>query len=255
MTTVTEKNPFTTKLAHEVKETDNLLTSCETLRAHRYRILMRKWRRSEHSSEVSGIYRSLSSDWLRSVRSTGHAGQIRQSAAQSQLRELRQRAPLTAKVHWTVCWPFAMLALCRWRPLKSPFFWPEACFPKWRPDIEPFFWPILKTTGIFRWAEFRWARRSTNPKHVCAHGHNKKGNLFRSFLVWNGVRWARLELAQDCSHYPLKVACLPFHHHRLFDVGLQRYDKKSYLQIFLQKFQHFFEIPFQTHVAFYNIKQ
>ena len=28
------------------------------------------------------------------------------------------------------------------------------------------------------------------------------------------VRWARLELAQDYSHYPLKVACLPFHHHR-----------------------------------------
>ena len=28
------------------------------------------------------------------------------------------------------------------------------------------------------------------------------------------VRWARLELAQDYSHYPLNVACLPFHHHR-----------------------------------------
>ena len=29
LTTVTEKNPFTTKLAYEVKETDNSLTSCE----------------------------------------------------------------------------------------------------------------------------------------------------------------------------------------------------------------------------------
>ena len=33
LTTVTEKNPFTTKLAYEVKETANSLTSCETLRA------------------------------------------------------------------------------------------------------------------------------------------------------------------------------------------------------------------------------
>ena len=29
LTTVTEKNPCTTKLAYEVKETDNSLTSCE----------------------------------------------------------------------------------------------------------------------------------------------------------------------------------------------------------------------------------
>ena len=39
LTTVTEKNPFTAKLAYEVKETDNSLTSCETLRAHRFRRL------------------------------------------------------------------------------------------------------------------------------------------------------------------------------------------------------------------------
>ena len=42
----------------------------------------------------------------------------------------------------------------------------------------------------------------------------KRGNFFRNFLSCFGVRWARLELAQDYSHYPLKVACLPFHHHR-----------------------------------------
>ena len=42
---------------------------------------------------MSGIYRSLSSDWLRSLRSAGHRSwQIRQPAAQSKLRELRQRA-------------------------------------------------------------------------------------------------------------------------------------------------------------------
>ena len=41
---------------------------------------------------MSGIYRSLSSDWLRSLRSAGHRSwQIRQPAAQSKLRELRQR--------------------------------------------------------------------------------------------------------------------------------------------------------------------
>ena len=60
-----------------------------------------------------------------------------------------------------------------------------------------------------------------------------------SFL---GVRWARLELAQDFSHYPLKVACLPFHHHRVFELGLQRYDNIFNLQIFLQKFSTFYKI-------------
>ena len=44
-----------------------------------------------------------------------------------------------------------------------------------------------------------------------------------AFLLPFLVRWARLELAQAYAHYPLKVACLPFHHHRLFDLGLQRY--------------------------------
>ena len=55
-------------------------------------------------------------------------------------------------------------------------------------------------------------------------------------FCWSFVRWARLELAQDYSHYPLKVACLPFHHHRVFDLGLQRYDKNLNLQTFLQNF-------------------
>ena len=58
-----------------------------------------------------------------------------------------------------------------------------------------------------------------------------------------GVRWARLELAQDYSHYPLKVACLPFHHHR-FVLGLQRYDKYFKLQIFLQYFLKNFQFSF-----------
>ena len=64
----------------------------------------------------------------------------------------------------------------------------------------------------------------------------KRGKTFRFFLCCIGVRWARLELAQDYSHYPLKVACLPFHHHRVFELGLQRYDNYFNLQIFL----HFF---------------
>ena len=61
-----------------------------------------------------------------------------------------------------------------------------------------------------------------------------------AFLLPFLVRWARLELAQAYAHYPLKVACLPFHHHRLFDLGLQRYDKNLNLQIFLQLFLIFF---------------
>ena len=56
------------------------------------------------------------------------------------------------------------------------------------------------------------------------------------------VRWARLELAQAYAHYPLKVACLPFHHHRFFVLGLQRYDKNLYFQIFLQNFSLFLKI-------------
>ena len=50
------------------------------------------------------------------------------------------------------------------------------------------------------------------------------------------VRWARLELAQAYAHYPLKVACLPFHHHRVFELGLQRYNKFYYFQIFFNVF-------------------
>ena len=62
----------------------------------------------------------------------------------------------------------------------------------------------------------------------------KRGSSFRNFLGGKFVRWARLELAQDYSHYPLKVACLPFHHHR-FVLGLQRYEQFLNFQIFLQK--------------------
>ena len=68
----------------------------------------------------------------------------------------------------------------------------------------------------------------------------KRGNFFRNFLSRIGVRWARLELAQDYSHYPLKVACLPFHHHR-FVLGLQRYAQKLKVQTFLKIFSLFLE--------------
>ena len=77
----------------------------------------------------------------------------------------------------------------------------------------------------------------------------KKRKTFRFSSFFVGVRWARLELAQDYSHYPLKVACLPFHHHR-FVLGLQRYEHFFNFQIFLQKFyiflKIFFEAPFSA---------
>ena len=41
----------------------------------------------------------------------------------------------------------------------------------------------------------------TSKEHI-----NKKRD---QLLLISFVRWARLELAQDYSHYPLKVACLP----------------------------------------------
>ena len=40
------------------------------------------------------------------------------------------------------------------------------------------------------------------------------------FPPWSLVRMARLELAQDNSHYPLKVARLPFRHIRFYSLFL-----------------------------------
>ena len=73
-------------------------------------------------------------------------------------------------------------------------------------------------------------------KAVC-YKTKKRDQRYADLLV----RWARLELAQDYSHYPLKVACLPFHHHRLFVLGLQRYDKNLNFQIILQFFSKIFQ--------------
>ena len=66
--------------------------------------------------------------------------------------------------------------------------------------------------------------------------NKKNGSVSASVLV----RWARLELAQAYAHYPLKVACLPFHHHRFFVLGLQRYALFLNFQTFSQKFSNFF---------------
>ena len=48
------------------------------------------------------------------------------------------------------------------------------------------------------------------------------------------MRTVRLELTQANAHYPLKVACLPFHHVRI-TLGLQSYAEFIYLQIFRPK--------------------
>ena len=64
----------------------------------------------------------------------------------------------------------------------------------------------------------------------------KRGNFFRNFLYGKFVRWARLELAQDYSHYPLKVACLPFHHHRLIDWDCKDRHKILKCKLFSKKF-------------------
>ena len=49
------------------------------------------------------------------------------------------------------------------------------------------------------------------------------------------VRTVRLELTQANAHYPLKVACLPFHHVRNA-LGLQSYELKLKNKIFLNFF-------------------
>ena len=140
---------------------------------------MRKQRRSERSSEVSAICRSLSSDLQKSLHSAGHRSWRNTPASSS-----KQAARATPKGSRNL--------LC-----------------------------------------------AGDAAHVTAV-YKKRGSFIWNFLVWNGVRWARLELAQDYSHYPLKVACLPFHHHR-FVLGLQRYEQILNFQIFLQKFLTFFK--------------
>ena len=64
---------------------------------------------------------------------------------------------------------------------------------------------------------YRGCREATGVRKG-RHPHTKRGaRLDTSFCV----RMARLELAQENSHYPLKVARLPFRHIR-FELGLQR---------------------------------
>ena len=161
--------------------------------------------------KIGGYFdrRTISSGLQRSLRSAGHRSwQIRQPAAQSKLRELRQRAP----------------ARCKGPPDHLPTA-RYTCFV-----------PVMKKIQNIR--DF-----TLIPKHILRYNRQiysrlykrNRGKTFRFFLCRIGVRWARLELAQDCSHYPLKVACLPFHHHR-FVLGLQRYDKKLNLQTFLNIF-------------------
>ena len=61
-----------------------------------------------------------------------------------------------------------------------------------------------------------------NPNREC--DKTKKRDQLSADLL---VRWARLELAQDYSHYPLKVACLPFHHHRFVCFGIAKVRQKN----------------------------
>ena len=102
----------------------------------------------------------------------------------------------------------------------------------------------LATKGVFSWRNVGLSSCLSTKQTVLwrgpGRGINKKETSVAADLL---VRWARLELAQDYSHYPLKVACLPFHHHRFCWLGLQRYDKKLNFQTFSQKFSkkvHFF---------------
>ena len=75
----------------------------------------------------------------------------------------------------------------------------------------------------------------TSKEHI-----NKKRD---QLLLISFVRWARLELAQDYSHYPLKVACLPFHHHRFVCFGIAKvrtfFKLPNFSALFLQKFSLF----------------
>ena len=78
----------------------------------------------------------------------------------------------------------------------------------------------------------------------------KRGGIRRCCLF---VRTVRLELTQANAHYPLKVACLPFHHVRI-TLGLQSYAEFIYLQIFRPKnpiFSARIRSPFLPHATFF----
>ena len=84
-----------------------------------------------------------------------------------------------------------------------------------------------------------------SPQAAGRRTKRKRGKPF-DFPLFVGVRWARLELAQDYSHYPLKVACLPFHHHRFFCFGIakvrQNFKPANFFATFLQKTTNFFPL-------------
>ncbi len=100
---------------------------------------------------MSGIYRSLSSDLQRSLRSAGHRSwQIRQPAAQSKLRELRQRARSACFVPVVAINKPDFLAgyllfyvSARYRAVFLAAIENNQNF-----SLRPIFWPQLKTTGI-----------------------------------------------------------------------------------------------------------
>ena len=62
------------------------------------------------------------------------------------------------------------------------------------------------------------------PGHLVAFHLSELGGKKKQPLLLFFVPRTRLELAPPYGDYPLKVACLPFHHVR-FTLGLQRYKR------------------------------
>ena len=77
--------------------------------------------------------------------------------------------------------------------------------------------------------------------------NKKRGESFDSPLG-ELVRWARLELAQAYAHYPLKVACLPFHHHRFVCFGIAKVRTFFKLPNFFAKIFKYFSRNFREDV-------
>ena len=70
-------------------------------------------------------------------------------------------------------------------------------------------WIFLDSSGC------SLVQKSLLPAVMGTHREENKKNRAAEFQSLRFVRMVRVELTQANAHYPLKVACLPFHHIRI----------------------------------------
>ena len=121
LTTVSRNDPLAAELANEVKETANLLTTCEQF------MKMIAW--------CAGL--GAANTPAGSSKHAAHAKPWKLPSMPLPMTGIKKPVFL-AKTDFS-----------EKRPDIGPFFWPDVGLSERRPDIRPFIWPILKTIGIF----------------------------------------------------------------------------------------------------------